>query len=303
MPTHHSQQALWLRGSRHTSPPGRRGRALLPGSFPAERILRNELFLGGLPPCHHPPTPGTRRPEGHPLMPAASRGRGRARSPGSFWKPGVLAALVSCSPDLVAHLDPRGRGQGLPPSLAEPGPAVSADMLLACASVCVCVRGRPAHTLSLAVGLAPKAHSSGVAAPNVPAGCTLPSLARTLPAPRPGASRGTPTPGPAFGTESPHRPAPPLQLVLASTEGLAGSGCPPAHDRDGALPGRGGARLQWLNDSFLKAKDTTTGMEGRWPLAAAAAGAGPGGQQGGRAGGGGAGAEEGAWAPTGLWHV
>ena len=28
--------------------------ALLPGSFPAERILRNELFLGG---CPHPPTP------------------------------------------------------------------------------------------------------------------------------------------------------------------------------------------------------------------------------------------------------
>ena len=64
MPTRHSQWALWLRGSRHTSPPGRRGRALLPGSFPAERILRNELFLGG---CPHPPTPSARRPEGHPV--------------------------------------------------------------------------------------------------------------------------------------------------------------------------------------------------------------------------------------------
>lgn len=59
-PTRHSQWALWLRGSRHTSPPGRRGRALLPGSFPAERILRNELFLGG---CPHPPPPSARRPE------------------------------------------------------------------------------------------------------------------------------------------------------------------------------------------------------------------------------------------------
>lgn len=63
-PTRHSQWALWLRGSRHTSPPGRRGRTLLPGSFPAERILRNELFLGG---CPHPPPPSARRPEGHPV--------------------------------------------------------------------------------------------------------------------------------------------------------------------------------------------------------------------------------------------
>ena len=45
--------------------------------------------------------------------------------------------MVSCSPHLVAHLDPANWGQGLPPSLAEPGPAVSADVLLACASVCV----------------------------------------------------------------------------------------------------------------------------------------------------------------------
>lgn len=228
---------------------------------------------------HQPPAHGGLRAT--PLMPAASRGRGRARSPGSFWKPGVLAALVSCSRP-GGSPGPQGPGAG-PATL--PGRAWACRECRHAPGVCVCVRGRPAHTLSVAVGLAPKAHSSGVAAPNVPAGCTLPSLARTLPAPRPGASRGTPTPGPAFGTESPHRPAPPLQLVPASTEGLAGSGCPPAHDRDGALPGRGGARLQWLNDSFLKAKDTTTGMEGRWPLAAAAAGAGPGGQQGGRAGG------------------
>ena len=89
--------------------------------------------------CPHAPTQPLvhRALRGTPLMPAASRGRGRACSPGSFWKPGVLAALVSCSPHLVAHLDPANWGQGLPPSLAEPGPAVSADVLLACASVCV----------------------------------------------------------------------------------------------------------------------------------------------------------------------
>lgn len=98
------------------------------------RILRNELFLGGLPPCRHPPTPAHGGLRATPSMPAASRGRGRARSPGSFWKSGVLAALVSCSPG------PRGPGQGLPPPPAEPGPAVSADVLLACASVCVAAR-------------------------------------------------------------------------------------------------------------------------------------------------------------------
>lgn len=53
------------------------------------------------------------------------------------------------------------------------------------------------------------------------------------------------------------------QLVPASTEGPAGNGCPLAHEGDGALPGWGGAWLRWHNDSFLEAKDTTTGMEGR----------------------------------------
>lgn len=61
------------------------------------------------------------------------------------------------------------------------------------------------------------------------------------------------------------RTAQPLlpQLVPASTEGPAGIGHPPAHEGDGALPGQGGPRLRWLNGSFLEAKDTTTGMEGR----------------------------------------
>lgn len=92
----------------------------------------------------------------------------------------------------------------------------------------------------------------------------LPSLARTLPTPRPGASRGTPTPGPAFGTESPHCPAPPLQLVPASTEELAGSGRPPAHDGAGTLPGGEGCGCNGLNDSS-KLKTRRWGWRGAGP--------------------------------------
>ena len=51
-PTLHHQWVLWPRGSRNISPPGRRGHALLPGSFPAEKILRHELFMGGCPQPH-----------------------------------------------------------------------------------------------------------------------------------------------------------------------------------------------------------------------------------------------------------
>lgn len=134
-------------------------------------------------------------------------------SPGSLWKPGVLATLVNCLPHRVVRLSPGSPGQGRPPSLGEPGPAVSVDVLLACA--CLCVAAWPAH-LSLAVVLAPKARSSGVPAPDVPVGCTpawATGVCPVQPALCPLRERGhhgaCPAPGPVFGTESPHCPAPP----------------------------------------------------------------------------------------------
>lgn len=200
-------------------------------------------------------------------MPTASRGQGRVHSPGSFWKPGVLATLVNCSPHLVVHLNPRSPGQGLPPSLDEPGPAVSADVLLACAWLCAWPPGPHAEFGSY-VGT--KGSQQWGPCPNVPVGCTPAWVTGLCPAqpalcpPRELGHHGAcPPPGPVFGTESPHCPAPPPPAGPGQHRGPGRKRVSPS-PRGGRGPSSwGGAWLRWNNDSFLEAKDTTTGMEGR----------------------------------------
>lgn len=145
-----------------------------------------------------------------------------------------------------------------------------------------------------------------------PGHCPLPSPARTLPAPSPGASRGTPLPNPQLCVW--HRkttlpiPSSPIWSWPAQRDGS--EHVPPSPQGGVGLfqaGGKCGGWLQWHSDFFLEAKDKTAVMEGRWhmagcwPLASATAGAGPAGRQGGR--GVVLGGEERAWAPMGLQHV
>lgn len=179
--------------------------------------------------------------------------------------------------------------------------------------------GRLTHTLSSAVVLAPKAHSSGLPAPNVPTGCTpaqVTVLCPAQPAPClpqvPGHHGAPPSPtlSSVFGTERPHCPSPRPPSGPGQHRGMGSEHVPPSPQGGAGLfqaGGECGGRLQWHSDSFPETKDKTAVTEGRWHmagcwlLASATAGAGPAGQQGGR--GVVLGGEERAWAPTGLQHV
>ena len=214
-----------------------------------------------------PPPPSARRPEGHPVNAhsvqrtgegAQSRELLEARGSGHF---GQLLTSPGGSPE---------------PQEPRTGPATLPGRAWACREcrrapgVCmaVCVAARP--TRCLAVMLAPKARSSGVPAPNVPVGCTPAWVTGLCPAqpalcpPRELGHHGAcPPPGPVFGTESPHCPAPPPPAGPGQHRGPGRKRVSPS-PRGGRGPSSwGGAWLRWNNDSFLEAKDTTTGMEGR----------------------------------------
>ena len=86
------------------------------------RILRNETVLGGLsPPPSPPPRLGHRSLRCTQLVPTETRGLGRVRCPGSFWKPRFWPLWSTVHVYLVVPQNHRNRVQGLHPSLDVPG--------------------------------------------------------------------------------------------------------------------------------------------------------------------------------------
>lgn len=175
--------------------------------------------------------------------------------------------MVNCSPHRVVRLNPGSPGQGRPPL---PGRAWACRERGRAPGVCVSVRGHLAHTLVWQLRWHQRLAAAGSLPQMSPWAAPLPGpLASAQPSPHAAHSESQGITGHAWPlalclalrarTAQPLRP----QLVPASTEGPAGIGRPPAHEGDGALPGRGGPRLRRRNGSFLEAKDTTTGMEGR----------------------------------------
>ena len=190
--TRHCQWALWPRGSRNIRPPGRRGRALLPGSFPAERILRRELLLGGCP-HRHPHRTGAWRPEGHPGSTHSVQRTGE----------GALSRELLEAPGFwplwsTAHLtwwftrSPGGQVQGLRPSLEVPAVG-RAWAPVSVMSGCLCAWPTDPHAeVGSCVGT--KGSQQWGSCPKCPRGphpCPdhwlLPNPARILPAPNRGA--------------------------------------------------------------------------------------------------------------------
>ena len=190
--TRHCQWALWPRGSRNIRPPGRRGRALLPGSFPAERILRRELLLGGCP-HRHPHRTGAWRPEGHPGSTHSVQRTGEGalsrellEAPG-FWPLWSTAHLTGWF-----TRSPGGQVQGLRPSLEVPAVG-RAWAPVSVMSGCLCAWPTDPHAeVGSCVGT--KGSQQWGSCPKCPRGphpCPdhwlLPNPARILPAPNRGA--------------------------------------------------------------------------------------------------------------------
>ena len=275
-PTRHRQWALWPRGSRNIRPPGRRGRALLPGSFPAERILRHELFLGGCP-HRHPHRTGAGRPEGHPGSTHSVQRTGE----------GALSRELLEAPGFwplwsTAHLTwwfsrrPGGQVQGLRPSLEVPGVG-RAWAPVSVISGCLCAWPTDPHT-EVGSCVDTKGSQQWGSCPNVPAGRTPARITGFCPIQPasclPRITGHPPTPGAGFGTERPHCPASRPPPGPGQHRGTGSKHVSPSpRGRVGPFQARGRGRdscNEWHDDSFLELK--TNSSDGRalahgWMLA------------------------------------
>ena len=163
------------------------GHALLPGSFSAERILRNGTVPGGLsPPPPHPHKTG-QKPEGHPVNAPRDQRPGEGALSREPLEARVLPTLVNGSPPPVVPRNHRIQVQGLhrPPPDAPGWSCAWARPEHRRAPARVCVHGRPAQTLNELGSCVATKGSEGSSCPKhlhrlhpCPGHWTLPSPAR-----------------------------------------------------------------------------------------------------------------------------